>query len=378
MTESVDREYSKGARLLALDALRGLIVILMAVDHTNYFIAHQHPPGEQWGGGFPAYTDALVFFTRLITHPVAPGFSFLMGVGMYLFAVSRRKRGWSEWAITRHFLVRGAFLIALQLLVINRAWELGPETFPDTYIGVLVALGGGMILGSLLLRLKPAYLLVIAGVLFVGTELIHPAPELWGKMQIDLPNLLLVRSGGTGELWSNYPILPWLELVTFGMVFGSWLVKDSQKAFKRAIQIGGVFLLAFVLIRLLDGFGNIRPRMGDTWIDFFNVVKYPPAMTFTLLTMGFNLIVLGLFARLGERGQRFLQPLVVFGQVPMFFYISHLFLYLGLGVLLTPDGTGIPAMYPYWLLGLLILFPLCLWYGKVKRRSPPDSILRFL
>jgi uncharacterized membrane protein len=383
MLEKIKARLSAGfsdqaSRLLAIDALRGLIMVLMAVDHANYFVAQQHSTGEHWGGPFPAYADALPFLTRLITHPAAPGFSFLMGVGMALFAHSRRKQGWSEWRIIRHFLVRGAFLIALQLLVINRAWELGPEPFPQIYIGVLIALGGGMMLGSFLLRLKPGFLLALAAALFIGIELTHPNPGQWGLI-FGMPlGLLLGYSGGDMAFWSNYPILPWLELVVFGILFGQWVVKDSAKALKRALWLGGAFLAGFVILRILDGFGNIRPMQGDSWIDFLNVVKYPPSMTFTLLTMGFNLLVLGLFARLSGRAQRFLQPLAVFGRSPLFFYILHLFLYMALGRWVTPGGTSIPVMYAYWLLGLLILYPLTLWYGRFKQRQPANSILRFL
>jgi uncharacterized membrane protein len=373
-----ENRLSGSSRLFALDALRGLIMILMALDHANHFIAQKHSPGEYWGGSFPVYDSPLAFLTRFVTHPVAPGFAFLMGAGMLLFANSRRERGWSEGAILRHFLIRGAFLIALQLLVVNRAWELSPGGFPKVYIGVLVALGGGMILGSLLLRFRPMVLLLVSIGLFIGTELLHPDPSMWGTLNVQPANLLLIRPGGDANLWSNYPILPWLETVVFGILFGHWLVDDSQKAFKRALALGGAFLLGFVILRSLDGFGNIRPRVGDGWMDYLNVVKYPPAMTFTLLTMGLNLILLGLFARAGGWIQRVLLPLVVFGQVPLFFYLLHLFLYAGLGLWLTPRGTTIVAMYPYWLLGLLILFPLCRWYGGFKRRQPVNSILRFL
>ncbi|MBW8010580.1 MAG: DUF1624 domain-containing protein [Chloroflexi bacterium] len=366
------------SRLVSLDALRGLIVILMAVDHANHFIAHKHSTGEYWGGGFPVYPDAIAFLTRFITHPVAPGFFFLMGVGMFLFARSRRERGWSEWEIMRHFLIRGTFLVGLQFLVVNRAWVLGPGEFPPIYFGVLFALGEGMILGSLFLRLKPSYLIGLAIFLFVGTELLTPNPSQWGLIFDQPLGLLLVYSGGNQVIWVNYPVLPWLELVTFGMYFGSLLVKDSRKAFKRATQLGVGFILAFLAIRYLDSFGNIRPRAGDSWIDVLNVVKYPPAMTFTLLTMGFNLIVLGLFFQAREKIQPIIEKLVVFGRVPMFFYILHLYLYAYLGRWLTPEGTSIPAMYPYWLLGLVILYPLCRRYGDFKRRSAPNSLIRFL
>jgi uncharacterized membrane protein len=351
---------------------------LMALDHANHFIAQQHSPGEYWGGSFPVYRDALAFLTRLVTHLSAPGFFFLMGVGMVLFAHSRRKRGWGEGAIVRHFLVRGGLLAVLQLLLVNRAWELSPGGWgPDIYIGVLFALGGTMILGSTLLWLKPKVLLASTAVLVLGAELLTPDPSSWGQAFHPITRVLLVP-GGSLELWVNYPVLPWLELLTFGMVLGHWLVDDSRRAFKRALALGGTLILAFVVLRSLDGFGNIRPRGGDTWIDFLNVVKYPPSITFNLLTMGGNLVIVGLLARAGGRLRQFFQPLAVFGRVPLFFYLTHLFLYAGLGLLLTPGGTRIATMYPLWLLGLLILYPLCLWYGRLKHRQPANSILRFL
>ena len=369
-------------RLLPIDALRGLLVVLMALDHANYFVAQKHPASEMWGGPFPAYTDPIAFLTRLITHLSAPGFFFLMGVGMFLFADARRKQSWSEWRIARFFLLRGGILIALKFLLINRAWELSPGGWNlQIYIGVLFALGGTLIIGSFFLQLKTTYLLILTIALFVGTELLVPAR--WGDMPvtspIDLLNPLLIRPGGMSEvgLWSNYPILPWLELVIFGLAFGQWLAADAPQAYRRALILGCAFLLAFVVLRALDGFGNIRSRTGNTWIDFFNVVKYPPSMTFTLLTMGVNLILLNAFARAGEKMQPVLNALAVFGRAPLFFYTLHLFLYAAIGWLFTPRGTSIPAMLPFWLLGLLILYPLCLWFGRLKQRQPATSILRF-
>ncbi|MFQ5923366.1 MAG: DUF1624 domain-containing protein [Anaerolineales bacterium] len=366
------------SRYLALDALRGLIIVLMALDHANYFVAQQHSSGEHWGGAFPAYSDGLTFLTRWVTHPVAPAFMFLMGAGMTLFAHSRRNKGWSEWEIIRHFLIRGGLLITLQLLVVNRAWQLGPTPFPSVYIGVLFALGGGMILGSLFLRLGAWQLVSVAIALFIGTELLNPNPSEWGQIFDNPAGLLFGYSGGSMEFWSNYPILPWFELVIFGMAFGRWMIRDPERALNTGLALGLLFLIGFVILRTLDGFGNIRPRAADTWIDYLNVVKYPPAMTFTLVTMGLNLIVLWLFSKAGDLGRRLLRPFVVFGKAPLFFYLSHLFLYAVIGILFARSGTSIPEMYPYWLLGLLILFPPTLWYGVFKHRQPPNSLLRFL
>jgi uncharacterized membrane protein len=365
-------------RLFPIDALRGLIIVLMALDHANHFVAQKHSSGEYWGGLLPVYPDVFAFLARWLTHLAAPGFFFLMGVGMVLFASSRKRLGWSRWTITRHFLLRGALLIALQFLLVNRAWELSPGGWGlNAYVGVLYALGGAMMLGSLIWWISPRALLVLTIALLLGTELLAPAPEMWDQ-PFSLPSRLALVPGGSARLFVNYPILPWMELVTFGLVFGYWLVDNPQGAYKRTLPLGAAFLLTFLLLRIPDGFGNIRPREGDTWIDFLNVVKYPPSITFTFLTMGLNLILVGLFARAGERLRHILQPLVVFGRVPLFFYLSHLFLYAGIGNLLTPEGTGLLPMVLYWLLGVVLLYPPCLLYDRFKHNSPPDYIARLL
>lgn len=365
-------------RLFSLDALRGLIMVLMALDHANHFVAQQHSSGEYWGGAFPTYPGALAFLTRLVTHLAAPGFFFLMGTGMLLFARSRHKAGWSERAITAHFLLRGGLLIILQLLIVNRAWELSPSGWLlETYIGVLFALGFAMIVTTPLLRLDSRSLLALTVALFLGAALLAPDPARWNQIFPPLQRLLLVP-GGTPQFWVNYPVLPWLGFTTFGALFARWLGDDPRRAYRRALWLGSAFLLVFIALRLFDGFGNIRPRPGDTWIDFFNVVKYPPSLVFALLTMGVNLVLLWSFSQAGPRLQALFRPLTVFGRVPLFFYLLHLFLYVGLGIWLTPGGTALPVMYLYWLLGLLILYPLCLGYGRLKRIYPSNPLLRLV
>jgi len=376
------------ARFRTIDACRGLIMVLMALDHANYFIAHKHSTGEYWGGPFATYSDPLAFLTRFVTHPCAPGFFFLMGVSMCLFAESRRNHGWSRSTVIRHFLIRGVLLIILQFLVENQAWGLRPDGFYDFYIGVLWALGGTMILSSFLLWLKPKILLPLTILLLFGMQVQALTLNFWGRMaRVDflVGYLLMVYPGGimgrwqfgTRGVWSNYPILPWLGLVAFGIVFGYWFLHNPKKTSERGLKLAMAFFLIFLLVRYLNGFGNIRPMMGNTWIDFLNVVKYPPSITFILLTIGINLTAIGLIAKTNEKTQRFLKPLIVFGQVPLFFYVTHLFLYAVLGLALTPSDTSIPIMYLFWLLGLLMLYPLCLLYGRFKHDRPDNSKLRF-
>jgi hypothetical protein len=162
------------------------------------------------------------------------------------------------------------------------------------------------------------------------------------------------------------------------MLFGRWLIVNEGQAYTRGFWLGVVLLAAFLLIRYLDGFGNIRPRAGDTWIDFFNVVKYPPSLAFTTLTTGINLILLAGFSRASKRLVALSQPLAVFGREPLFMYVTHLFLYMLLGRIFAPSGTNLTVMYPYWLAGMALLYPLALWYRRFKQGRLGNPLLHFL
>lgn len=360
-------------RLNPPDVVRGLIMIFMSLDHANHFIAQKHSTGEYWGGAFPGYPDALSFLTRWVTHLAAPGFFFLMGMGMWLFARSRREKGWENWQIAGHFILRGAVLIALQFYVINPAWELSPGGWIlEHYVGVLFALGGSMIILSALPLSDGRVLLPLTILFLFANGYIPPDPSEWGA-QFGAIQRLLTTPGGDLTLWVNYPIAPWMPLVTLGMLFGDWLHTDKDKAYQRALWIGLSFLLALVITRPLGNFWNIRPLPIHNWIGFLNLVKYPPSLTFIFMTMGINLLLLWGFAKL----VRTLTFLTVFGRTPLFFYIAHLYLYAGVGAYFTPAGTSIPKMLIAWILGLVILYPLCLGYARLKAMEPGRRSLQF-
>lgn len=385
----------KTSRFVALDNLRGLIIILMALDHANLFIAHLHSGGEYYSS-IPAYStswdDTLAFLTRFVTHICAPGFFFLMGVGMVLFANSRRKQGWTDFQIMKHFWLRGLILIILQLFIINRIWEMYPGGFyPWPYFGVLYALGGAMIIGTILLRLPIKFLIPI-GIIFVFfTEF-----NSYGSLGFDeiltldfVPYtplfdqssevLLFFIARGNNLIWVNYPILAWMKVLILGFIFGNWFVINPTKAYKRSLYVGIAFLISFILIRLLNGYGNSYPMPTDfTWIDFLNVVKYPPSVTFVLLTMGINLIFLYSFSKIPNNFQKYIKPLKIFGQVALFMYLTHLILYALLGNIFTPNGTELLVMYLYWVIGLLILYPVAKKYSELKHARPSNSLLRFI
>ncbi len=367
-------------RLQPLDALRGFIMIVMALDHANAFIAHAHPPPEFWSGSFPTYRYAIFFLTRLVTHLAAPGFFFLMGAGMTLFADSRRRMGWTEGSILQYFVVRGAILILLQLFVENPAWQIasilngGGRVFP-VYLGVLYGLGGAMILAAGMRFLPTKLLATLSFALMLFPELVIRFAR--GATASTLIGLLLVPTfNETTTVY--YPILAWLGLTGFGLLFGQWLLKDRVGAYRWSALIGAGMLSLFVILRLVGDFGNIRSAAGNDaagggWIAFLNVVKYPPSLVFVLLALGVDLILLSLFTRV----EVLARPLAVWGRSPLFFYVAHLYLYGLIGVAALPSGTGILQMYPVWLLGLVILFVACWAYGKFKQSQPPESLWRF-
>ncbi len=374
-------------RLSYLDALRGLIMILMAVDHASYFIAHQHP-AEFWGQPLPQYSGALPFLTRFLTHFCAPGFFFLMGIGMLLFANSRQKLGWTESAIRKHFLTRGALLIGLQLFIENPSWILGPATELGTkppgggsdvllHFGVLYGLGASMIVCAFLLRQKTVVLAAISLFAIVLTQLLIPGPDKVATLYSPLPRLLLIP-GHTNLVQAFYPLIPWLGLAVFGLIFARWILVSPAAVSRNATLIGTSFLLLFLFVRSTGGFGNIHPVSFSSWITFLNVTKYPPSLAYILLTLGVDLLLLALFARIVTTQQRWARPLFVFGQTALFFYLAHLYLYATMGLTIVPvGGTSLGWMYGYWAGGLVLLYLLCVQYRKFKQQTDPGSVWRF-
>lgn len=369
-------------RLGALDSLRGLIMMVMALDHANAFIARAHPIPEFWGGPFPAYGDALAFLTRFVTHLAAPGFFFLMGAGVVLLAESRLGEGWSESAITWRLVTRGFLLVALQFLVENPAWQIGAilagrgGLFP-VYFGVLYGLGGAMILCAFLRRAPIVLLGVVSLSVLLLPEFLILLVVRWPAAAplAASPLLWLSLLPGAGQAMTvYYPILPWFGLAGLGMIFGRMLPGARERAYRCALIAGLIMLLLFFMVRALGGHvaGNIRPPAGPGWIDFLNVVKYPPSLVFVLFSLGADLILLFLFSRV----ERWTGVLAVFGRSPLFFYAAHLYLYGLIGFLFFPNGITIAAMYPVWLVGLIILYAACAGYGRFKHDRPPQSLWR--
>ncbi|GJG89537.1 hypothetical protein tb265_47180 [Gemmatimonadetes bacterium T265] len=372
-------------RLDALDQLRGLLMVLMAVDHASYFVGNRHPL-EFWGVPLPAYDATPAgtgwLLTRIVTHVCAPGFFLLMGASMVLFADGRRAAGWSEARIRRYWITRGLLLLVLQQLVENPAWLLGTLDDP---VGTVVP-------GAWLLRAPTAVLAVLApAAVLTAAALVPPA----GSAAAPLAplRLLLVTPGRTGMWQVFYPALPWTGVAAAGLVLGRAVRRVPARPPRAAALVGVGLLAAFVGARFLPGalgvWLNVTVPPGPGWRAALAVVKYPPAPTYLLLTLGVVLVLLGGLARVpraggvrgaagdGGDGRGRNGPLLVFGQTALFFYLLHLHVYALLGLAL-PGPHALGVTYAAWAAGLVPLYAACRGYRTFKTRRPPGSRWRLV
>jgi uncharacterized membrane protein len=386
-------DYPSSPRLASLDALRGLIMILMALDHASFFIARMHSH-EFWGTALPVYPSALPFVLRLASHLCAPGFFFLMGAGMALMAAAREREGWSSSQVMRFLGVRGALLIGLQLFVENPAWGLAfvfgvPGRFISrggplpggggglaVYFGVLFALGAAMIIWALILRWHWKRQLTLALGAILITQWATPGEVNVHRLYPEMLRLLLIP-GRTDHALVLYPVIPWLGIAGLGVVFGRMLTVASHTAIPVSrTALGGVLLLlAFVVMRSGGGPGNFHPPLPG-WIGYFNLTKYPPSMVFLCLTLGVNGLLLSALSLKWVERRPLFSVISCYGRTPLFFYVMHLYLYGAMGWLV-PTGVAPLPMLLFWLAGLVVLYPLCRRYDRFKRQGPQASLWRY-
>ena len=363
-------------RLPPLDALRGLIMILMAVDHMR--LAVMPHPAEIWDAAMEPVQSAPLFLTRLVTHFCAPGFFFLMGTGAVLFAESRLRSGWSRPKIAGHLMLRGLVLIAVeQFLVYPFQSGGGPNPFLYT---VLFGLGASLMLCGLLVGLGRLPLLVVALATIVLSQF---WPSIFTQLGLlDNPAVRIIFvPGSAGRFFSLYSVFSWAGVAFLGMAFGRHLAREGDRAFRHALFAGLAFLPLFVLVRALGGFGNFQPPAGPGVLDFLNMVKYPPSLAFLLLTLGIDLVMLYLFSRAGGLRERWGRPLLVFGSTALFFYVAHFTLYFSFRSLFFVGGRlmeNVPlwAMYAGWAAGLPLLYLACRLFRDFKSSTAPSSAWR--
>ncbi|CAM3213876.1 DUF1624 domain-containing protein [Corallococcus soli] len=373
------RRQASAGRIVAIDALRGFVMLLMLVDHAREFFYMHAQVSDPVN---LATTPPGLFFTRLAAHLCAPVFVALTGLSAWLYG---QRRG-GKRAASAFLLKRGAFLVLLELTLVNFAWtfSLAPSTY---FLQVIWAIGWSMIaLAGLLWLPKPALLAVGFAIVF-GHNLLDPisfAPgepgsALWAIFHdrgfIELPWDARART--------SYPLAPWIGVIALGHVIGPWFSSavDVGTRRRRLCFLGASALTLFMALRLLNGYGEPVPWVVGatplkTVISFLNLTKYPPSLDFLLLTLGVGALLLALLERMPARG---LALLTTFGAAPLFFYLAHLYLLHGLNsVALLAFGPNqgaffsVPDIAALWGLAAVLLLPLgfaCRWFVNLKART---------
>ena len=380
-----------GDRLPSIDVLRGLIMVVMALDHVGLMVGRFHS-AEMWAGAWTRYSSSLAFLTRFASHFCAPGVFFLMGAGLSLLADSRAARGWSATRISRHILVRGLLLIAVSTLLEVPAFltailsgpgnpASSPEfaipgmTEPRWVLTVLFALGASMVTGSALIRFGAASWALLAAGALLATALTTPGPEHFDTAY-GFARTVLMLSRWSHGVWSQYPVIPWFGTAALGVLFGKWIAVDRRAAFRSAPWMGLAAMATAVALRAIGGFGNLRAPRDDSWMEFLNFIKYPPALVFTLFMLGGNLLALTAIERARLWTTRTGGVLRVFGQAPLAFYIAHLWLFAIVGSIWFRAGAGYLTVYLVWVAGCVPLYFLTRRYRDFKLARPAESVWR--
>jgi uncharacterized membrane protein len=377
-------------RIESIDLLRGIVMIIMALDHVrDYF----HADAFLFNPLDLNQTNVPLFFTRWITHFCAPVFVFLAGTSAFLVGSRKGKAELSKFLLTR-----GLWLVLLELTVINFAWFFNVQ-FSLLTLTVIWALGVGMIILAAAIHL-PFKAVLIAGFLLVAghhlLDPVHVAGE--GAAAIGWAMLHEFRLFDTGMffVFVGYPILPWTGIMLLGYCFGALYQSTVEPAKRKSIllRLGAVTTLAFIIIRLINVYGDPAPWATQTsslytFLSFINVTKYPPSLLYVLVTLGPAMIFLALAENLKGRISQYV---IALGRVPMFYYIIHLY-WIHIIALIAALATGyelsdmvfstwitdspnlkgygfnLAVVHAIWIGVVLTLFPLCLWYDKYKIRN---------
>ena len=389
----VNASDQRSYRLTSIDLLRGLVILIMAIDHTRDYFSVQmsiDPMGD------PDVSLPLAL-TRWITHFCAPVFVFLAGTSAGLM-VARK----SSAELAKFLLTRGLWLIFVEVALISTAITFSPGGIEQlggktlAFMQVIWAIGASMVLLAGLQYLGRKACLALGALIVLGhnaldghwpvaASFLDTSPPLWAALHSPISKV-----AGPFHFLFLYPLLPWLGVMLLG--FGAAVLFEREPAARnRALLLWGLLITAgFVVLRFVDIYGEpnhwqVHERGAATLIDFLNATKYPPSLLFLAMTLG----PAAIFCAYADRMRGFLKDtFVMFGRVPFAFYVAHFYLLhllslalgswqgIPVGQLMTfppfyPGGYGLPlaGVYAVWLLLVLMLYPFCRWVAGVKARS---------
>jgi uncharacterized membrane protein len=389
-------------RLDAIDFVRGVVMILMVLDHTRDFV---HAGGMMSNPLDPATTTVLLYVTRWVTHLCAPTFALLAGLGVGL----RRLRGATPGEVSWFLFTRGLWLVVLELTLFRViVWFNVDFTFL-AFLQVIWAIGASMVALSAIVRLPLPALAAIAGVILIGHNALDrfalpfwtpgsalPPPGIGGALWLLLHQFGLFPIGGASGpiVLVQYPLLPWIGLVTAGYVMAAAYAWPGERRRRTLVLAAVTMLAAFLVLRTFNIYGDPndwapQPTAVQSAMAFMNVQKYPPSLAYVLVTLVPGLLAL---AALDGRtiASGFWGAVVTFGRVPFFFYVLQWLTAHVSGIIVTavqgksidpyfkhlldffqnpPDfGGPLWAVYVCWIVSLFVMYPLCRWFAGVKAR----------
>lgn len=375
-------------RLLSIDALRGLVILFMLLDHVRetFFLHRQvaDPMNIE-------ITDPALFFSRTLAHLCAPVFVLLTGLSAYLYG--EKYQGTRD--VSAFLFKRGLFLVVLEFTLVNFAWTF---QFPPTviYMQVIWAIGVSMIALAALVWL-PRPLLLLLGIAIIAGHNVLDTLHFPVGSAMHVPWAILhdrgwIEFSDSLRLRTSYPVLPWIGVIALGYCMGPWFARSASAVTRQRYLLlaGAGALLGFVALRLLNGYGEAPwvnyGNATQTLMSFFNITKYPPSLLFIALTLGLGLLLLLGFER--ARQATWIRILAVFGAAPMFFYLLHLYvlkvLYLAsVGLFGLNQGSyfGFDGIGAVWLTAVLLATALYLpvrWFAALKARRRDITWLKYL
>ncbi|SKA45777.1 Uncharacterized membrane protein [Chitinophaga eiseniae] len=374
-------------RVTSIDVLRGLVMVIMALDHTRDFFHRTAMTADPLD---PSTTSTMLYFTRWITHFCAPTFVFLSGVSAFLAAQRRTRQD------AAYFLIkRGLWLVLVEVTLITLGLTFNPS-FNFIILQVIWAIGWSMVILGLLSWWSRKAVLIAGILLFFGHNVVDymklpaegPAAVMW---QILLTTRgAVVPLDATHLLGIFYAILPWTGIMLLGYSIGSWFIRDfpAAKRKQRLVMAGVTLVALFVLLRWINLYGNPVPRKiyPDLWsnmLSFFDTSKYPPSLQYAAMTLGPALLALAAFENLQ---QKWSGVLTVYGRVPFFYYVLHFYLLHALLVIVffatghsaaqiaqvpfwfrpAEFGYALPLVYLIWIGVVAALYRPCRWFDRYR------------
>lgn len=380
---AISRRAAHRPRLDGIDFLRGLVMVLMVLDHARDYVS---------GGALNPrdVNDAALFLTRWVTHYCAPVFILLAGVSAYLYG----SRGRPTRDLARFLLTRGVWLIFIEVTLVRLGWTFN-LSYDFIFLQVIWVIGWSMIVLAGLIYLPRPMLVAISVWTIVGHHLLDglDAKQFgawsWWWSLVHAPGML--TSNSDVQILAIYPLIPWFGVMLAGFVLGPVFQQPERVRRRTLLQLGVLVTIGFVVLRATNFYGDPVPwTVQENWLatllSFINCEKYPPSLMYLTMTLGPALIALSLFKTANNPLSR---AIVTIGRVPFLFYVAHIFLvhaiaialsaWMGFGIgwlfegmpaMAKPAGFGVSlsAVYVTWIAAVLMLYPLCKWFAAVKQR----------